>query len=185
MSYQYEVRKHKWDFCGSCKAPFVRCKCGNNCCNGTYGEIDGKPCPDCPDAYKKQANETPPIFHPLYIKAKIKQSQKSLDKALQVTKKQKIKRFLFTPQIQFVWYKMLRPFLRGLKGEFYCRWFHSHQFAQLYDCYGRDWLGRKLYLHRPRYCQTCGNRWKTDRKAVNDPTGPTIERFGEQWKAII
>jgi hypothetical protein len=26
--------------------------CGNNSCNGGYGEVDGKECPDCPKAYK-------------------------------------------------------------------------------------------------------------------------------------
>ena len=43
------------DYCLLCKAYFVRCRtCGNNCCNAMYGEIDGKPCPDCPKAYQYQ-----------------------------------------------------------------------------------------------------------------------------------
>lgn len=29
-------------------------KCGNNCCNGGYGVVDGKECPDCPSAYELQ-----------------------------------------------------------------------------------------------------------------------------------
>lgn len=28
--------------------------CGNNCCNGGYGEGDGQKCPDCPEAYDHQ-----------------------------------------------------------------------------------------------------------------------------------
>lgn len=32
--------------------PAIRCgTCGNNTCNGGYGEVDGKHCPDCPEAY--------------------------------------------------------------------------------------------------------------------------------------
>jgi len=29
-------------------------KCGNNCCNGGYGEVDGKECDACPSAYEMQ-----------------------------------------------------------------------------------------------------------------------------------
>lgn len=28
--------------------------CGNNCCNAGYGEVDGKKCTDCPEAYDHQ-----------------------------------------------------------------------------------------------------------------------------------
>ena len=37
-------------WCSACNAPTMNCpKCGNNCCNGTYGD-DGK-CTVCPDVY--------------------------------------------------------------------------------------------------------------------------------------
>jgi hypothetical protein len=42
----------------------VICKtCGNNTCNGTYGQLpDGSVCPDCPSAYDMVNNtETPPL----------------------------------------------------------------------------------------------------------------------------
>lgn len=33
----------------------IRCAtCNNNCCNGTYGQVSGKDCPDCPEAYEHQ-----------------------------------------------------------------------------------------------------------------------------------
>lgn len=39
------------DYCG----PALRCpKCGNNCCNAGYGEIDGEPCDLCPSIYDVQ-----------------------------------------------------------------------------------------------------------------------------------
>lgn len=39
--------------------PRVICgKCGNNCCNGGYGElVDGSQCDACPSAYDKQDAE--------------------------------------------------------------------------------------------------------------------------------
>jgi hypothetical protein len=30
-------------------------KCGNNCCNGGYGKVDGKTCDVCPLAYQYQS----------------------------------------------------------------------------------------------------------------------------------
>jgi len=48
-----EYSKIKIEYCGTCKSWFVRCpRCGNNSCNGGYGE-DGK-CPICPDIYELQ-----------------------------------------------------------------------------------------------------------------------------------
>lgn len=35
--------------------------CGNNSCNGGYGEVDGKTCADCEGAYKKMETEKPPV----------------------------------------------------------------------------------------------------------------------------
>jgi len=47
--------KHKKDFCTFCNRAIVRCgTCGNNCCNGGSGEINGKECLDCLEAYKHQ-----------------------------------------------------------------------------------------------------------------------------------
>lgn len=52
--------KHKWEICDMC-GPMVVCgKCGNNCCNGGYGEIFGPEpgvmvtCDMCPSAYDLQ-----------------------------------------------------------------------------------------------------------------------------------
>jgi hypothetical protein len=56
---------HFWSICEMC-GPMVVCgKCGNNCCNGGYGEIIGPEknadgeiimiqCDACPSAYEKQ-----------------------------------------------------------------------------------------------------------------------------------
>lgn len=42
------------EWCKTCRCPFVRCpRCGNNSCNGTYGE-DQK-CPVCPITYELMA----------------------------------------------------------------------------------------------------------------------------------
>lgn len=51
---------HKWSYCGLCEADVVLCgTCGNNCCNGGYGSIGGKDCPDCPSAYETQERGKP------------------------------------------------------------------------------------------------------------------------------
>jgi len=66
--------KHTWDYCGVCCDAFVRCgKCGNNCCNGGYGEIDGKPCDACSFAYEMQCSEKPPKFSEEYKAQKVKE----------------------------------------------------------------------------------------------------------------
>jgi hypothetical protein len=47
--------KHVLDYCDGCETEMVTCgTCGNNCCNGGYGEINGAKCPDCPAAYDAQ-----------------------------------------------------------------------------------------------------------------------------------
>lgn len=47
--------KHVLDYCELCETEMVRCgTCGNNCCNGSYGEVNGAKCPDCPAAYDAQ-----------------------------------------------------------------------------------------------------------------------------------
>jgi len=49
--------KMKWMWCDLCDCATVICpKCGNNCCNGGYGKIDGKQCTMCKEAYKYQDN---------------------------------------------------------------------------------------------------------------------------------
>jgi hypothetical protein len=46
---------HHWDYCDHCQTSMVICgKCGNNCCNGGYGEVDGIQCDACPSAYDMQ-----------------------------------------------------------------------------------------------------------------------------------
>ncbi len=43
---------HYWAFCPHCQLNVVYCgTCHNNTCNGGYGTIDNKPCPDCKSAY--------------------------------------------------------------------------------------------------------------------------------------
>jgi len=45
---------HTIDYCDHCKGFMIVCgTCGNNTCNGVYGEIDGKDCMDCRSAYEK------------------------------------------------------------------------------------------------------------------------------------
>ncbi len=47
---------HYWSYCNLCETNMVICgTCGNNCCNGGYGQINGKQCPDCPFAYQLQS----------------------------------------------------------------------------------------------------------------------------------
>ena len=49
------ISKHILDYCEQCQTQIVVCAtCHNNCCNGTYGMINGSYCPDCPDAYDMQ-----------------------------------------------------------------------------------------------------------------------------------
>jgi hypothetical protein len=52
---------HYWSYCHHCRARMVICgRCGNNCCNGGYGEeIGPEPgttmkCRACPSAYDMQ-----------------------------------------------------------------------------------------------------------------------------------
>ena len=45
--------KHSWIYCDLCEDDVVVCgKCGNNCCNGMYGQFDGVACDACPSAYE-------------------------------------------------------------------------------------------------------------------------------------
>ena len=47
--------KHSVAFCELCDTNMVICAtCGNNCCNGGSGQVDGKTCPDCDEAYEHQ-----------------------------------------------------------------------------------------------------------------------------------
>ncbi len=46
---------HHWSHCNLCDVDMVICgKCGNNCCNGGYGTVDGQMCDACPSAYEVQ-----------------------------------------------------------------------------------------------------------------------------------
>lgn len=52
----------KWAICAAC-GPHVVCPaCGNNCCNSGHGEVDGKPCTVCPQAYEVQSHGPPDGF---------------------------------------------------------------------------------------------------------------------------
>ena len=53
---------HRWEYCDHCEHEVIICgTCGNNCCNGGYGEVMGPApgttmvCPDCPSAYNLQS----------------------------------------------------------------------------------------------------------------------------------
>ena len=47
------MNNHKWAYCDLCEHDVVLCgTCGNNTCNGGYGEVEGKECEDCPSAYE-------------------------------------------------------------------------------------------------------------------------------------
>ena len=61
MSNPEQKPNHYWAYCDHCEADMVVCgTCGNNCCNGGYGEVMGPEpfttmdCPDCPAAYALQ-----------------------------------------------------------------------------------------------------------------------------------
>lgn len=46
------MKEHHWDWCECCKRQVVICgKCGNNTCNGGYGDVDGIECDKCEEAY--------------------------------------------------------------------------------------------------------------------------------------
>ncbi len=50
-------QKDDWEFkvsyCETCEVDTIVCpKCGNNCCNGSYGVIDGEWCDVCPLAHQ-------------------------------------------------------------------------------------------------------------------------------------
>ena len=46
-------RQHRWTYCALCQGAVVLCRmCGNNSCNGGRGEVDGSPCPECPESWK-------------------------------------------------------------------------------------------------------------------------------------
>jgi hypothetical protein len=46
------MKEHYWHYCNHCEHDVVICgECGNNTCNGGYGEVDGEECGSCPSAY--------------------------------------------------------------------------------------------------------------------------------------
>jgi len=48
-------KKHKWVWCKMCCcASYICPECGNNCCNGGYGKVDGEICKVCLESYKYQ-----------------------------------------------------------------------------------------------------------------------------------
>ena len=49
---------HKVSYCDHCEREIVMCGlCGMNTCSGGYGEVDGKDCPECINAYKLDNEE--------------------------------------------------------------------------------------------------------------------------------
>jgi hypothetical protein len=57
----YQARPHRWAYCDWCRTRMVICgKCGNNCCNGGFGELwPGIVCDACPAAYDMQNQGEP------------------------------------------------------------------------------------------------------------------------------
>jgi len=52
--------EHYWSECEMCGPTVICGKCGNNCCNGGYGELpDGTTCDACPSAHEKCDKEYP------------------------------------------------------------------------------------------------------------------------------
>lgn len=46
--------RHTLSFCSHCECDMIVCAdCGNNCCNGGTGDVDGKRC-GCEEAYAHQ-----------------------------------------------------------------------------------------------------------------------------------
>ena len=55
MEEQHDQVIYKWAWCDQCRCAAVICpRCGNNCCNGSYGELSGEKCQHCSDAYDYQ-----------------------------------------------------------------------------------------------------------------------------------
>lgn len=55
-----EPLEFTWGWCALCESAFVRCpKCGNNGCNGGWGQVDGKLCNVCrlADQYSELARK--------------------------------------------------------------------------------------------------------------------------------
>lgn len=51
---------NEWFYCGHCEGDAIKCgMCGNNCCNGGHGTVDGQPCPQCDSAYEEQEKGKP------------------------------------------------------------------------------------------------------------------------------
>jgi hypothetical protein len=53
--YVDHEKNHKWALCGHCGIMVLCGTCGNNCCNGGHGEVNGEGCPDCNGAYEFQS----------------------------------------------------------------------------------------------------------------------------------
>lgn len=46
------MTEHYWDDCQLCGRTVICGVCGNNTCNGGYGEVDGETCTACESAYE-------------------------------------------------------------------------------------------------------------------------------------
>lgn len=55
------MKDFKWDYCPVCNTMTVICpKCGNNCCNGGIGTVDGEECDVCELAYNHMKHSEKP-----------------------------------------------------------------------------------------------------------------------------
>jgi hypothetical protein len=69
----------KWHWCTACNcACILGPKCGNNTCNGGYGEVDGKKCDICPLSYQFDQFAWNNKVHP--TKASLTKKKKSIKK---------------------------------------------------------------------------------------------------------
>jgi hypothetical protein len=78
----------KWAICSMCGPHVIRPKCGNNCCNGTYGGKPGDLCDVCPSAYDVQHLGPPEEFKSsqVYLDWSAKEAREEHERALERAK---------------------------------------------------------------------------------------------------
>ena len=67
----------QWEWCSDCDAWFIRCpKCGNNCCNGGWGNVDGEDCDVCSLSYSYQSLAEETNKQPQYVPSDKEQAKR-------------------------------------------------------------------------------------------------------------
>ncbi len=70
-----KTEKNTLSYCTLCKRDVVLCGvCGNNTCNGGYGEINGSRCKNCPSAYEEDKMMF--TYPTMYMSLKLLEHQK-------------------------------------------------------------------------------------------------------------